>query len=83
MIHPDTELITRIEEALRQIRPYLEADNGNVSLIEVTDDMVVKLQFHGACSNCSMSSMTLRAGIEQTILHHVPEVKSVQAVNAV
>ncbi len=73
-------IYSRIEEALTQIRPYLEADNGNVSLLEVTDDMVVKLRFHGACSNCSMSAMTLRAGIEQTIRNHVPEVKSVEAV---
>jgi len=76
--HPD--LINRIEEALMQIRPYLEADNGNVSLLEVTDEMVVRLKFHGACSSCTMSAMTLRAGIEQTILNHVPEVKSVVAV---
>jgi Fe-S cluster biogenesis protein NfuA len=79
MIHR-TELINRIEEALNQIRPYLEADSGNVSLLEVTDDLIVKLKFHGACSNCSMSAMTLRAGIEQTILNHVPEVRSVEAV---
>lgn len=72
--------MNRIEEALTQIRPYLEADNGNVSLLEVTDDLVVRLKFHGACSNCSMSAMTLRAGIEQTILNHVPEVKAVEAV---
>ncbi len=77
---PHTDLINRIEEALMQIRPYLEADNGNVSLLEVTDDMVVKLKFHGACSSCTMSAMTLRAGIEQTILNHVPEVKAVEAV---
>ncbi len=75
-----TDLIKRIEEALNQVRPYLEADSGNVSLLEVTDDMVVKLKFHGACSNCSMSAMTLRAGIEQTILNHVPEIKGVEAV---
>ena len=78
MVH--TDLIKRIEEALNQVRPYLEADSGKVSLLEVTDDMVVKLKFHGACSNCSMSAMTLRAGIEQTILNHVPEVRSVEAV---
>jgi Fe-S cluster biogenesis protein NfuA len=79
MIHRP-ELIQRVEDALNQIRPYLEADSGNVSLLEVTDDMVVKLKFHGACSNCSMSAMTLRAGIEQTILNHVPEIKAVEAV---
>ena len=81
MLQP-ADLIPRIEEALNQVRPYLEADSGNVSLLEVTDDLVVKLQFHGACSNCSMSAMTLRAGIEQTILHHVPEVKRVEAVDS-
>ena len=70
-----------MEEALTQIRPYLEADMGNVSLLEVTDDLVVRLKFHGACSNCSMSAMTLRAGIEQTILNHVPEIKAVVAVD--
>ncbi len=74
-------LIARIEEALGQLRPYLEADQGNVSFVEVTDDMIVKLRFHGACSGCSMSTMTLRAGIEQTILRMVPEVKGVEAEN--
>ncbi len=76
----NTQLLTRIEDALNQLRPYLEADNGNVSLVEVTDDMVVKLRFLGACRGCSMSTMTLRAGIEQTILRMVPEIKSVEAI---
>lgn len=74
-------LLSRIEDALNQLRPYLEADNGNVSLVEVTEDMVVKLRFHGACRGCSMSTMTLRAGIEQTILRMVPEIKSVEAID--
>ena len=74
------EILTRIEDALNQLRPYREADSGNVSLVDVTDDMVVRLRFHGACRGCSMSTMTLRAGIEQTILRMVPEVKSVEAV---
>jgi len=77
----DPKLLSRIEEALTQLRPYLEADNGNVSLVEVTDDMIVKLRFHGACRGCSMSQMTLRAGIEQTILRMVPEIKSVEAID--
>jgi Fe-S cluster biogenesis protein NfuA len=77
----DTKLLSRIEDALTQLRPYLQADNGNVSLIGVTEDMIVKLRFEGACRGCSMSTMTLRAGIEQTILRMVPEVKSVEAVD--
>lgn len=76
----DQKIISRVEETLDQLRPYLLADNGNVSLIEVTNDMVVRLKFLGACSSCSMSAMTLKAGIEQSILKAVPEIKSVVAV---
>ncbi|REJ80593.1 MAG: NifU family protein [Bacteroidetes bacterium] len=75
-----TGLRQRVEEALTQLRPYLHADSGDVSLIDITDDMVVRLRFLGACSSCSMSAMTLKAGIEQTILKMVPEIKSVEAV---
>ena len=77
--HRDPALISRIEDALNQLRPYLEADSGNVTFLELTKDMVVKLKFTGACRSCSMSTMTLRAGIEQTILRMIPEVKAVQA----
>jgi Fe-S cluster biogenesis protein NfuA len=73
-------LLERVENALNQLRPYLEADNGDVSLIEITDEMVVRLKFLGACRSCSMSAMTLKAGIEQTILRMVPEIVSVEAV---
>jgi Fe-S cluster biogenesis protein NfuA len=75
------ELSRRVEEALEQLRPYLIADSGNVSLIGITDDMIVHLRFHGACSSCSMSAMTLKAGIEQTILKMVPEIRAVQAIS--
>lgn len=78
----DMELNKRVEEALNQIRPYLEADGGNVSLVEVTEDMVVKLKLLGACKNCSMSMMTLKAGIEETIKRAIPEIISVEAVSS-
>lgn len=77
----DPVLIARIEDALNQLRPYLEADSGNVTFLEVTEDMVVKLKFTGACSSCSMSMMTLKAGIEQTILRMIPQIKAVEAIN--
>lgn len=77
----DTILLTKVEEALNQIRPYLEADSGNVSIIDITIDQVVRLKFHGACKSCSMSAMTLKAGIEQTILKMVPEIKGVIAIS--
>ncbi len=76
----DKNLLERVENALSQLRAYLEADSGDVTLIDITDDMVVRLKFLGACRSCSMSAMTLKAGIEQTILRMVPEIKSVEAI---
>ena len=71
----------RIEDALNTIRPYLEADGGNVELLEITADNVVRVELHGACKTCSMSAMTMKAGIEETIKRAVPEVTKVEAVN--
>ena len=75
------EIIEKIEGALDQIRPYLEADGGNVALLEVTDEMVVKLKLLGACGSCPMSIMTLKAGVEQALKRAVPEIASVEAIN--
>ena len=80
-MNTDSEMIAKIEEALQQIRPFLEADGGNVSVVGITEDKVVKVQLLGACKSCSMSMMTLKAGIEETIKRAVPEVKAVEAVN--
>jgi Fe-S cluster biogenesis protein NfuA len=76
------DLIKKVEEALDQVRPYLQADGGNVSLLEITSDYIVKLELLGACKSCSMSMMTLKAGIEESIKRSVPEIKAVEAVNA-
>ncbi|MCE3280767.1 MAG: NifU family protein [Bacteroidetes bacterium] len=75
------ELTKRVEDALEQIRPYLKADGGNVSLVEITDDNIVRLELLGACKSCSMSMMTMKAGIEETIRRSVPEITGVEAVN--
>ena len=75
------DLRTKVEEALEQIRPYLQADGGNVTLIEITEDKIVKLELLGACKSCSMSAMTLKAGIEDSIMRTVPEIKGVEAIN--
>lgn len=75
------QLIERIEQTLSQLRPYLEADSGNVSFVELTPDMVVKVRFEGACSSCNMSNMTLKAGIEQSLLKAIPEIRSVEAIS--
>jgi len=70
----------RIEKALDKVRPMLEADGGNVELVDVTPDGVVKLKLKGSCSCCPMSSMTLKMGIEKIIRQEVPEVKEVVAL---
>ena len=73
----DENIINKIEEALTQVRPYLESDGGDIRLVEVTDDYVVKVKLLGACSDCQVSVMTLKAGVEQAIKKVLPEVKEV------
>ena len=75
------ELVRRIESSLDNIRPYLEADGGNVRVLEVTKDNVVRLEFMGNCGNCRMSTMTFKAGVEEAIRKTVPEIRSVEVVN--
>jgi Fe-S cluster biogenesis protein NfuA len=74
-------LLERVEKALDNIRPYLETDGGNVKVLEITEDNVVKLELLGSCSSCPMSIMTFKAGIEEAIRKAVPEITSIQAVN--
>ena len=76
-----SDLTARVEAALEQIRPYLQADGGDVSLIEITEENIVKLELQGACKSCSMSMMTMKAGIEESIKRIAPEIKAVQAIN--
>jgi len=71
-------MLEKVQAALDKIRPSLEADGGDVKLIEVTDG-VVKLKLTGACAGCPMSQMTLKNGIERVLKREVPEVKSVVA----
>lgn len=70
----------RVESALNKVRPSLQADGGDVELVEVTSDGVVKVKLTGACGGCPMSQMTLKMGIEKTIKQEVPEIKEVIAV---
>lgn len=74
-------LENRINEVLEKLRPYLEADGGNISLVEVTDDLVVKVKLHGACEGCPFSYQTLKAGIEQALRKEIPEIKDLVGVN--
>ncbi|MCX5704802.1 MAG: NifU family protein [Candidatus Omnitrophica bacterium] len=70
----------RVEKALDKVRPMLQADGGNVELVEITSDGVVKLRLQGSCGCCPMSQMTLKNGIEKIIKQEVPEVKEVIAI---
>ena len=73
----DKNILDKIEDALNKIRPYLEEDGGNISLVELTDDMVVKVKLMGACQSCNVSMMTLKNGVEVAIKNALPEVKEV------
>ncbi|MFK7757514.1 MAG: NifU family protein [Flavobacteriales bacterium] len=77
----NSTLESRVLEALSKIRPYLEADGGDISLVEITAEKVVKVKLHGTCIGCSMSMMTMKAGVEQSVKTAAPEVTSVVAVN--
>ncbi len=67
----------RVINALKRVRPYLQSDGGDIDLIEITDDLTVKVRLKGACYGCPFSMQTLKAGIEQAIMKEVPEIKEV------
>ena len=69
-----------ILKALESIRPFLQADNGNVELVKITDDGIVKVKLTGECENCPMSALTLRAGIERSLMRQVPGIRRIEAV---
>lgn len=71
------EIIEKVNQALEQIRPFLNDDGGDIELIEVTDDLFVKVRLLGACKSCSMSSMTIKGGVEESIKRVIPELKGV------
>lgn len=73
----------KVEEALNEVRPHLAVDKGNVELVEITDELLVKVKWLGTCVNCTMSEMTMRAGIEEAIRSRLPQVSGVVAVNGV
>lgn len=73
-------MIEKVKEVLEQVRPALQADGGDVELVEVTEDGVVKVRLKGACGSCPMSTMTLKMGIERTLKEKVPGVKEVVGV---
>ncbi len=75
----EDQLIDRVEKALKTIRPFLEADGGNIKILDIDADNVVNVELLGACGNCPMSNMTLKAGVEESIKRAVPEITKVVA----
>jgi Fe-S cluster biogenesis protein NfuA len=75
------ELFDKVNASLDSIRPYLEADGGNITLLEVTSDLTARVELLGACRECSMSAMTMKAGVEGAIRAAVPQIRAVEAVN--
>jgi Fe-S cluster biogenesis protein NfuA len=74
-------LIARVDAALDEIRPHLAVDGGNVEVVDITENNVVKVKWLGNCQNCSMSYMTMKAGLEQTIKGRLPQIAGIEAIN--
>jgi Fe-S cluster biogenesis protein NfuA len=70
-----------VNKALDQLRPFLEQDGGDMELVEITEDKVVRLRLLGACRDCSMSAMTMKAGIEEAVKKAAPEILRIEAVD--
>jgi len=77
------ELLQRLDKALDTVRPHLKVDGGDVEVVDVTEKMEVYIKWLGNCEFCSMSAMTMRAGIKEAIIQQVPEIKDVLPVNGV
>lgn len=75
------DLIALVNNALDDVRPHLAADGGNVEVVDITDENIVRVKWLGNCRNCSMSIMTMKAGLEQAIIGRVPHIVGVEAVN--
>lgn len=75
------EIKEKVVKVLEQVRPFLQADGGDIELIEITDDLTVKVKLTGACGSCPYSVQTLKMGVEQSIRKEVPQIKEVVAVN--
>ena len=75
------DLVERIDRALDELRPFLRSDGGDITVLNVREDLVVEVELQGACAHCAQAAMTMRAGVEEAVRRVVPEVKMVIAVN--
>jgi len=77
----DKTIKEQVEDIINQLRPHLQADGGDIQLVEITEDMVVRVELRGACGSCPHSKITLKQGVEATLKRFIPEVKSVEDIN--
>lgn len=75
------ELESKVRNVIEQIRPYLQADGGDISFVNITEDNTVNVELQGACGSCPFSRMTLKNGVEDAMKKAIPEIKSVEAIN--
>lgn len=73
-------LVERVQSVINQLRPYLQADGGDIEFVELTPDMVVKVKLQGACGSCPHAKMTLKNGVEQTVKKYLPQIAAVEDV---
>lgn len=80
-MHTHEELIEIVKVSIEQLRPFLNDDGGDMELIDITEEGIVRVKLLGACSSCSMSVMTLKAGLEEALLKAAPEIKGVISID--
>jgi len=81
MANTKEELNDKVKNVLEQVRPYLQADGGDINFVNITDDNVVNVELTGACGSCAFSTITLKNGVEATLKKALPEIKEVVAIN--
>jgi len=74
------EMTGKVQNAIEQIRPYLQADGGDIAFVELTDDLTVKVELKGTCGSCPYSLMTLKNGVETAVKNAIPEIKAVESI---
>jgi len=74
------EVLAKVERALQSIRPFLNADGGDIEVVDITDDMELQVMMTGSCDTCQMKDSTMKGGVEGTIMSSVPEIKRVIAI---
>lgn len=77
----NTELVAKVKSIIEQIRPYLQQDGGDIQFIELTPEMIVRVQLRGACGSCPHAKITLKNMVEAAIVEHCPEISCVEDIN--